>query len=233
MYRKAFFAMVMVYGLCSVAYANPTISLGNWTILFTSGQSIDLSTGDPIAVMIETPGGPPDDQFAAVDLLLTVNDGFTGPVIESIALIGFDTVFVGNNTGQADIFSLPTREAFSLTSTVAGTVNAGDGLGGPAVLAFLSFDATGVAPGTYRILLTNLVVGAPTDVFDALGVSLSPTLKDGSFTMSPASADIASMFGMITVITPEPASIVLALFAAGGFGALAIRRHRKCGRPKR
>ena len=224
MRRTAFLAVSILCCLSAVAYANPIISLPNWKILFTSGQSIDLNTGQPIAVKIETPGGPPEDQIQGVDLALSVNalteadvTNLPGPLIEAVDLTGPGTVFFGNNSGQFDIFTLPARRA--LASTASGIppfdVNAGDGAGGQAVLAYLSFDASGVAPGTYPIYLTMPI--SDTTIPTNVQPFFTPTLLDGS----------AGMFGMLTVITPEPGSIVLALFAAGGLLAVALRRLRR------
>ncbi|MEX0676820.1 MAG: hypothetical protein WD063_07065 [Pirellulales bacterium] len=229
MCRKAFFTLVMVSCLPAAAYANPTIWLGNWKINWAANQSIDLNTGNPIAVMIETPGGPPEDQIAGVDLTLTSGpDGVTplsGPLIESVDLSGPGTRFFPNNTGtDQNFFPFPSLHSYTFTTTASGFVNAGDGAGGPAVLAYLSFDATGLTPGTYPIYLKNYFMdpsGIPTDV----PPFYSPTLLDGSVD-GDALTDLDGMYGMITVI-PEPRSIVLALFAAGGLCAAAIRHRHK------
>lgn len=222
MYRHACFAAVVAGCLAAAAHANPIVSIGNWKINNAPGQSIDLYTGNPIAVMIETAGGPPDDAIEGVTLALSVNDLITGPLIESVT-IGAGSIFDANSTSSGGFIfgTLPARHAVATQTTSVGTVDAGDGAGGPAVLAFLSFDATGVTPGTYPIYLNDPTIPVSTNI-----PSFTTTLLDGSVTMD--SFDEGGMYGMMTVV-PEPASLVLALIAAAGFCAAAIARRRKGG----
>jgi hypothetical protein len=224
MCRKAFCAGIIFCCLSATAHADPTIWLGNWKINNAPGQSIDLNTGLPIAVMIETPGGPPDDQIAGINLGLSVNDLVTGPLIESV-VIGDGTVFDSDRTtsiGTILTDPLPERHAYAIQTTAFGTVDAGDGAGGPAPLAFLSFDGTGVTPGVYPIYLTDPMFG-PTNV-----PFFTVTLLDGSV-LVPGMEGFGEMdggvYGMMTVV-PEPGSIVLACFAAA-WCAAAIARRRK------
>ena len=192
-------AVAVVCCLSATAYANPTITAGDWTINPAAGQSVDVITALPIEVQIS--GG--DLIFEVVLFMTSGPDGFTafsGPLFEAIDLIGVGTIFNPNNIGQFDIVAFPDLHTFSATQTVSGSIAASG------TLAFLTFDATGVAPGVYTLHLTNLTFGIPTDTQPFL----SPILVNGT----------------VTVI-PEPGSIVLALFAAGGLCAVAIRRRRK------
>ena len=191
MYRKVFLALVVVCCLAQAAYAVPSISAGSWTINPAAGQSVDAITAMPIAVMA---GG--GDAIAGVDLALNVAAG--GPVFTLVDLIGPGTIFSASNTGQTDFLAYGTNDQYSLTTTAAGTLAA------TGVLAFVTFDATGVLPGSYAFSLFNFI--GPSD-------------------LPPFSAPLL-IAGTVTVI-PEPGSIVLALFAAGGLCAVAIRRRRK------
>ena len=200
MHLKTFCVFLVVSCLPTAAYAVPTITAGNWIVLpGVAGQSVDLITALPIAILVS--GGDP---IQGVDLFMTSGpDGFTpfsGHRIQAIDLIGPGTIFHGNNTGQFDHVPLPSLNTWSSTTTAAGTVAASG------TLAFLTIDATGVAPGIYQLQLTNLVIGAPSD----LPPFSSPVLIDGAFT-----------------IIPEPGSIVLGLFATAGLCVVALGHRRK------
>jgi len=193
MQRNVFLTLVVFCCLSATAYADPSITAGNWTINPAAGQSIDAISALPIAVL--TSGGEGDD-FAGTDLALNVEAG--GPVFEAVNLL--TGVFAGNNTGQTDFLAFGGLDQYSLTTTTAGTV------GPNGTLAFITFNGTGVAPGTYDFSLTNFIGASDLPPFTA-----AMTLR---------------VDGTVTVI-PEPGSIVLAVFAAGGVCAVAIRRRRK------
>ena len=200
MHRKAFLALVVVCCLSATAYAVPTMTAGTWTFLAAPGQSTDFISGLPIEILVS--GG---DAVSGADLFLQSGpDGFTpgsAPTFAAVDLIGVGTVFGLNNTGQTSA-ATPPESAFETVTTAAGTEPASG------TLAFITFDATGIAPGTYDFFLTNFfVIGASSSL---LGVP-STTLVDGT----------------VTVVIPEPGSIVLALFAAGGLCAVVIRRRRR------
>lgn len=190
MHRKVFLALVVVCCLAQAAYAIPTITAGSWTINPAAGQSVDAITAMPIAVMA---GG--GDAIAGVDLATNVGGGVMMSLVD---IIGPGTIFSASNTGVTEFFPGVSADKYTITTTVAGTLPA---LG---VLAYVTFDATGVLPGIYPFSLFNFV--GPSD----LPPFATPFLVSGS----------------VTVI-PEPGSIVLALFAAGGLCAVAIRRRRK------
>jgi hypothetical protein len=198
MQRKAFLALVVACCLTVTAYANPTITAGNWKLLpGTSGQTVDAVSGLPIVVLVS--GG---DAIAGADLGMTIGDGFTGPVFDDNPDLIVGTIFTGNNTGQNSFFPIPPSAgyAFETTTTNSGTVAANG------ILAHLSFDTTGFTSGTWVLQLSeNAITGLPSD----LPPFTSPVLIEGSIT-----------------IVPEPGTIVLALFAAGGLCAVAIRRRR-------
>ncbi len=190
MYRRVLLALVLVCCLAPTAYAVPIITAGSWTINPAAGQSTDIVTLLPIKIMVS--GG---DAIAGVDLATHVGGGV---LMSFVDVVGPGTVFAPNNLGPFEFFPGLSPDKYTLTVTVAGTV--------PAIgtLGFVTFNATGVAPGTYPFTLSNFVGSSDLPPF------AFPSLIHGS----------------VTVI-PEPGSIVLALFAAGGLSAVAILRRRK------
>lgn len=164
---RTILAALVVSFISLPAYADATVTAGNWSIAAAAGQSVDVDTLAPIAVTITSPG----ESCQGVDLLLSVSAG--GPIIEAVDLVGPGTIFASNNTGQSDLLPLPGADVFSSTTTAAGAVLA-DG-----VLAFVTFDATGVAPGVYSFSLSNF-----------LGMSAVPPLAsilvDGTLTVGDA-----------------------------------------------
>lgn len=188
------FSWLALTGLvASPAFAETVLTAGHWTINPAAAQNVDVNTDLPIAV---TATG--SDQIAGFNLYMTSGpDGitpFSAPRFESPDLIGPGTIFHTNNTGQVDIE--PTLHLFASTSTQFGTFEASG------VLAFLSFDATGVEPGVYQLLLRNLqVFSQPTQL---LFVS-----------------DVTYIDGSITVV-PEPSSIALAALAVACLGGVTI-----------
>jgi len=92
---------------------------------------------------------------------------------------------------------------FNSISTSYGTINPNNG-----VEVNLVVNLTGFGPGTWALRLLHGKAGS-TDFVDLNGNFLPTNITDGSIT-----------------VTPEPASLVLGLFAAAGLGILAIRKHR-------
>jgi MYXO-CTERM domain-containing protein len=229
MCRNAFLAGITVCCLSAVAHANPIIiSLGNWQIYNLPGQTTDTS-GSPMAVIIDTAGGPPDDGISGVNLALSVHDPMTGlmagPMIESVS-IGNGTIFTGFSTtaNGTNLVPLPAHRARTTQTTFSGVVSAGDGAGGPAVLAYLSFDGSTAVVGTqYLIYLRDPTI--PSLSTNVPGFTV--TLLDGSVTGDSFDMD-GGMYGVMTVV-PEPGAIVLAWLAAGGLCAAGLLRRRKPG----
>lgn len=194
MQRNVFLSLVVFCCLSAAAYANPSITAGNWTINPAAGQNMDAKLGVPIRVL--TSGGELD-AFAGVDLATHIDGGVMMSLVD---IIGAGTLFAPNNTGVTEFFPGLSADKYTLTTTTAGTV------GPTGTLAFVTFDATGVAPGTYAFNLTNFVGASDLPPFSA------PILINGTVRVLPI---------------PEPGSIVLAVFAAGALCAVAIRRRRK------
>ncbi len=193
MLRKAFLASLAVLCLTAVATAAPTIVAGDWVMGQNTTTVIQITTT-----------GVQGDEYQGADLQFAIGGGLTGPIATALDMVGPGTVFNGNNNGQQDYgnppWQTPGREPQAFITTLSGFV------GPNGVLAFVTLDSTGIAPGTYAITLTHPELG-PSD--------LPPFFTP----------DTPLIDGTITV-TPEPGSIVLGLFAAAGIGAVAIRRRR-------
>ncbi|REK05965.1 MAG: PEP-CTERM sorting domain-containing protein [Planctomycetota bacterium] len=168
----------------------------------TPGQIVQVLVSADLPLPVPPFNSPNGVQ--GLDLYLTVNnDVAPAPVMTLVDVIGPGTIFFGNNTGQGDFgppFIAPGLVVVATTTTASGTVDPNG------ILAFVEFDTTGVAPGVYPFSLT------------------SPLFGPSDFAAAPGS-DAVLIDGTLTVV-PEPASIVMGLFAAAGLGAVMIRRRR-------
>jgi PEP-CTERM motif len=116
--------------------------------------------------------------------------------------------------GDAAIFpdpdgTYPTSSGLRTAATFASAGFALQNTNG--VFLTLTIDTTGVPAGVYAVSLTDHPFLGITGVFTVL----SP----------PEPIPLEIINGTITV-TPEPASLVMGLFAVAGLAAVAVRRHR-------
>ncbi|REK05964.1 MAG: PEP-CTERM sorting domain-containing protein [Planctomycetota bacterium] len=168
----------------------------------TPGQTVQILVSSPFPLDVPPFNSP--DGIQGLDLYIVVNnDSGPAPLITAVDIIGPGTIFDGNNTGQGDFgppYQAPGLQVVATTTTGSGTVDPNG------ILAFVTFDTTGVPFGDYPWSLT------------------SPLFGPSDFAAAPGS-DAILIDGVLTVV-PEPASIVMGLFAAAGLGAVMIRRRR-------
>jgi hypothetical protein len=200
----------------SAASAAPIVNLGvsPTTISNTSGQVVNVT------VSSSTSG---TDNFHAAEIFIQVGDGGVDntPPGTSVGgvnvpkITGIDMtqgIFLGNNIGESGKLISPDKLLGfdSITATTGTSVNDNG------TLASITFDATGLAPGTFTFRLFN--VGAN----DASFANGSSDWNDTTPTTFSFSGTPASNAVTITVV-PEPASCALLL----GAGACLLMRRRK------
>ncbi len=138
------------------------------------------------------------EMLSGIDLYIVMDP--LGPVITKVELIN-GTVFEPNNVGQSDfgdpLYETPTREPAYFTTTSSGTVPTG-------IVALITVDWTGIAPGVYEFALESPVFG-PSAVYNDIG-------QPGGYVNG-------------TLGIPEPSSVVMAIFGLIGLAAVAFRRH--------
>jgi hypothetical protein len=197
--------------------------------IFISGN--DMINADNLAASVGT-----GNQF-------NLPNDVDGPAITGNNVIGggtfTNTIFTGNNLGNAVSGATgPTKRTVE-NGTNAANGSAFDENGDPtaffSVLAnglfgTLTFDTTGIFAGpvqkTWQLLMgqfNNVPLGFGTSDIgtDPLTNKVVPTIIDGTVFIPTGELDRPPD-------GPEPASIVLALFAAAALAAVAIRR-RRCG----
>jgi hypothetical protein len=200
MHRKVFLALGMVLCLGALAQGAITVSTGG-PYVFTEGTvgNVVLITG--VASAGEMVGGM---NF----VVGTGNQGAGQPIISSVDILT-GTVFAANNTGQFPVgFPAPGTVVVYSVTTAAGTVSP------TGLLGTLQISTVGVAPGIYALNLKKNV-GFPQPTFN-----FAPT----AVVRDDFSTDPTAVIQVVAV--PEPASVVLGLFAVAGLGAVVIRRHR-------
>jgi len=219
MLRRVGLSFAILFGLATVAMATPTIVVPN----------VALLPNTPNQVILITVTGSPSDQVGGVNFIIDVAQGkgngvatsglnatqTSGPKITAVDITGAGTVFGPNNTGVQNLMApqtLPWEKAAFGTSTTAGTVTA-NGL-----LARVTIDTTGFS----QITNANGGVGG---VWQLRMKSM--TVQDGGGATDFAGVPATITNGSITLVSvPEPASVVLGLFAAAGLGAVALRNRR-------
>lgn len=191
--RRALFASLVVGLLPSTALAVPTITVGNHLLLPNTPNQV-------IAILVSSAG----EQVAGLDLYLYVNGGVgPAPVITAIDVVGPGTIFAPNNVGQFSLgppYDVPGLQPSAITTTASGFVPANG------VLAYVTFDTTGIPVGGYTISLTNPDLG-PTDF--AVNPGFDAILVDG-------------FIGQV----PEPSTFVLAALGVAGACGMRLRRKR-------
>jgi hypothetical protein len=218
MQRRVFLALGIVCCLAAVAQASPTITVTSHT--YTLAQ---VASG-PQTIDVLASGG---DNVTGLDLNLIFDGGSTGgpePGSNASALPQGNTgaafwtlvdattapaIFNPNNSGQTSdnsydplIFQVVLAEAALNSPAVAA-------LG---LLAELKLDFGGWGPGVYILSAAGN------------GVSAGGNVLPSDFG-APSSQETLFVDGTITIV-PEPASVVLGLFAVAGLGAVVIRRRR-------
>jgi hypothetical protein len=194
MLRRTFLLLALVLSLPLVAQAAPTMIAGTHVLQpETAGQTFQiLATGEP------------GDQFAGIDLYLYVADGNSGPLLTEVDVVGPGTLFFGNANPQIDFgppFTAPGREVVAITTTLSGFV------GPNGVVANVTVDTTGVAPGDYILSLS--------------------TPNFGGSDLPPFGFPATNLVDGILRVVPEPSSVVLGIFAAAGLGATLMRRRAR------
>ena len=193
------------------AHATPTINIGTY----------DLPNGqNTMQIPIYVTGG---DAVQGVDLVVFTGDGgsavggtVNAPHITALNIIPSGGIFNGNNTGQDNSTIDP--QFWEATTAVAsgppfpaltGTfTNPATNTGGWGLLAMVTIDATGFAPGSYSISVSG-----------TLG-TVGPVVTQFS-TGADTQVNAVSTNG--TIVVPEPAS--LGLFGLG-IPAFLLRRRR-------
>jgi hypothetical protein len=196
MHRRVVLALGLLLCVPAIAQAASSIVVGNHVLL-------QETAGQTIQLNVTG-----NDSIGALDLFMTINGG-TGPapVVTAVDITGAGTIFFGNNTGLG-LFGGATNPP-SLIPAVATTTASGFVISN-GLLATVTFDTTGVPAGVYSWSLTGHPDFGDTDFgTDENFDFIYPTVTNGTLT-----------------IVPEPASVVMGLFAAAGVGVVAIRKRR-------
>jgi hypothetical protein len=243
MQRVAVLTLVVLFGLAVAAQADPVVTLGTYNV-----QPNTASTAIQIFAYNDPTTGP-NSSVKGIDLNIAVHDisgsgsevgapvftaglpgqGFpaNSPYVGGTGLnggVGGDIV-TGTIFGAVAGHGQPTdggiSNANSLNSiTIAlGGVSVPLGTAGtPSLIATVYINTVGVVPGTNWIL----AIGG--------GMNGDPGADDGPLDFSDGGLFNTQLTdGIIAVgnIVPEPSSVVMALFAAAGLAAVAIRRARR------
>jgi PEP-CTERM motif len=225
MHRRVLLFLAVV--LCVPAMAQAALEISTGSYAFDPN-----TTGNVVTITITSTGG---SAYDAGDLRLFINGNVTpAPAVES--MFGQSSDADGNplnistsatpsvwdpfnlGLGQAGIADGLNATSTAVNVPATGLITIG-GFGttsftnvtATGTFALLGIDTTGVAPGDYPILLA----GGPNGDTDVL-------LDDANQTVTLTGGNIH-----INGEIPEPSSILLGLFAAAGFGVVAVRRHRR------
>ncbi len=161
-----------------------------------------------IEILIEGQGS--ENTLQGINLNIQIADGFTGPKITDVDVVGPGTVFASpNNNGQAG--GKITDQIWGGVGTISPTpltVGAAN-----SVLAKVTIDTTGFFPGSnpWEFKLLGTLNGDST----LLGTTGSERFVDGSLS-----------------VVPEPASILTLIAGASLLGPGAYRRLRRLRRER-
>jgi hypothetical protein len=210
MHRKVFLAIVMVCCLCASAHATVTVSVGG-PYVFTENTVGNI-------VLLTATGG---DAVAGANYVLSIDTEIDAglPLITAVDLEA-GTIWAANNDGQVNtdpvgnangpgVLTVPGSRYRGSIITDAGTVTA------TGLLGTFTISTVGVAPGIYPLYLQKNV-GTPMSIFN-----FAPT----AVTRADFTTD-ENVHYIEVVAIPEPASIVLGIFAAAGLSVVVLRRRR-------
>lgn len=197
MHRRVVLALGLLLCVPAIAQAASSIVVGNHVLLpNTAGQNINLNVTG-------------NDNIGAVDLFMVINGG-TGPapIVTAANVVAPGTIFGSVANSGLGLFGAPNNPP-SLTPATATTTASGTVVSN-GLLAVITFDTTGIPAGVYSWALTGHPLFGDTDFgTDENFDFIYPTVTNGTLT-----------------IVPEPASVVMGLFAAAGVGVVAIRKRR-------
>jgi hypothetical protein len=166
------------------------------------------------------------DGYNTSDFGLLINGGLAGaPVVTHVFGVTTGTAFSaadlagsiweGGGGGIGSQFPYGTANVGTGRETIAALYTAGfTSSTASGIYVSLTFNTAGVAPGVYSFSLTENPVW-PTRMFSGLDDELEPI---------PVPLDIIN--GTLTVV-PEPASMMLGLFAIVGLAVVTIRSQRR------
>jgi hypothetical protein len=209
MLRQIVLFLSIVVCVPAIAQATVTITAGNWVLPpETAGQDINiLLTADEdytdgnMRVQIGA-GGPPVTHVFGDTMGAITGALLAGSIWEN----GAGGINLGADGTTATSTGLQPIALF-LTAG-GGSPQQTDG-----IFATLTFDTTGIAPGVYVLSLTDHPNGQPTDIFNGLDPATLDPIPVGNLVLEN---------GTLTV-TPEPASMVIWLFAVAALAAIAVR----------
>lgn len=185
------FGVLLLSMVGSLRGAEVQVVVGTHSVPAAPGQVVDLHVS----------GGA---QVWAFDLFLQVADGTSGPRITAVDLES--GIFLGNHNGQGDAGSTDWLKFYSISVE-------SDAIAASGLLVRLTIDATGVAAGSYPLVLTGIEV-------PGFGV-LDSTFLDAS--AEPVPAQFTP--GTLVVMVPEPA--VGTLLVGAGMLLAGRRRGRR------
>jgi hypothetical protein len=147
----------------------------------------------------------------SMDLDVILNNNVAGNgTITGYNITTAPTLWAASANTLAPGLDPPGTEIFESVFLNSTTTNVP--IGASSILATVTFDMSGVAPGVYAwgVGPNDSSMTAPTTLFATTG-EVIPTYIGGTITIAAV---------------PEPSSIVLGLFAAAGMAAVVIRRRR-------